>query len=132
MNIPEIPSQKKLKQIVKKLAEILHVQDWNIDIEICNAIEMSEKSDFNAQGSVTVDYRHKYASIRIGKDSVENWYKTLFHELLHILEADKFQYLKDKYDILDDTYYLSVDEQHNDLLAQILSSIYPISKILNS
>jgi hypothetical protein len=126
-----IPSEEKLNEITKKLAEILRIQDWDIDIKTAKPLEMEEIGGYyNDQGAVNIDYIHKFAKVRIGKDSVLDWYKTLFHELLHIQDASFYQYLKSNCDADNDSYLTKIGEQRINELAKSFISIYPVTNFI--
>lgn len=126
MNIPEQP---KLDEIVKKLSEILRIQDWDIEVHVVSGFEIAKHvsdSDSTNQGVSVRNMHLNKACIYLNRDNCEDWYETLIHELLHV-QTTLFiytaeSYIKEKSSFLDTIYESFIDRQ-----AMIISKLYPVT-----
>ena len=95
-----LPSYEELKEIVKKLQEIMRIQDWDIELRLCTGQQMLEETDdIENIGFAFRNVRHKYALIRLNTEHPEyaaDWYITLIHELKHV-QTTEFKYVFDKF-----------------------------------
>ena len=89
-----LPSRKKLEEIVKSLAKILRIQDWDISIEYISQYEMKHIFNSDNLDTAMMCERHrlrKEAIIHVNIDHTgqnEHWEESIVHELYHIVLAD--------------------------------------------
>lgn len=85
-----LPSQEKIEEIIKALAKIMRIQDWDIALEYCGDRRMEELSGGYNYACCERNLRLHYATIYINKDhsGVDEWYETVVHELYHIVTND--------------------------------------------
>jgi hypothetical protein len=128
----KIPEQSKLDEIVKKLAEILRIQDWDIETHIVSGYEMSkhtEDDDSTVEGLSVRNVRLNHADIYMNHEGEFGWYKTLVHELIHVQTTDLIytaeSYLDKKATYLSDKYESMVDKQ-----AAIFCKLYPSTNFI--
>lgn len=120
-------SQEKIDEIALKLAEILRIQDWDIQVHAVSGYEIAKHvsdSDSTNQGVSVRNMHLNTAQIYLNRDNCDNWYETLIHELIHVqttmLIYTAESYIKEKSSFLDTIYESFVDRQ-----AVIISKLYP-------
>ncbi len=91
-----MPSIEELEKIIKKLQEIMRIQDWDIDIAIINKYEMKDEAEDEEVYGLSIRHINlKKAKILLNKDHYpEEWYATLVHELKHIQSSDMLNEMK--------------------------------------
>jgi hypothetical protein len=127
-----IPSQEQLEQVTKKLAEMLRIQDWNIEISVVTGYEMNDSNSDIAcwnQGYCHENIKLNYCKIYINKESSEDWYATLVHEMIHIQGAGLHHFIKKSLDEGHMDYYVDIYEQFNEKQANVFCTLYPFEKL---
>ena len=124
-----MPNIEKLNIILKKLQELMHIQDWDIKIKLVNKYEMKEEiNDDDAYGLSIRNINLKKAKILLNIDHhPEDWYTTLIHELKHVQSSDMLNEIKK---CMNDRQFnnLTYYEQLIEILAKEFVEIYPESK----
>jgi|GEM_PF-2377538 hypothetical protein len=125
----DIPEQKKLEQVTKKLAEILRVQDWDIKTHIVSGHDIAKQTDddnYTARGVSVRNTRSNTADIYLSTDEPGDWYETLVHELIHVqtttLIATAEAYFEKHHSYFENIYESMVERQ-----AQIFVKLYPVT-----
>lgn len=102
-----LPPKEKLEEIVKVLAKILHIRDWDITVEYISQYEMKHifNSD-NLDTAMMCERRRlrKEAVIHVNEDHSgldEHWDESIVHELYHIVVADISDMADDLMDEMD-------------------------------
>jgi hypothetical protein len=145
------PRQEILEKILKRLAEVMRLQDWDIELQLLTLGDLSKTYGVEAQtlrGDCTRDLKHNEAIInlnidydpsdKMGKDSENWWYKTLVHELHHITTARYERYAVeavshlDSQSLIDNTNENMLIEYENitSTFAKVFTSVYPLWKCL--
>jgi len=126
MNIPEQP---KLDEIVKKLAEILRIQDWDIDVHVLSGYEMAKhepNDDSTVRGLAIRDIRINKAEIYLNWENMLDWYQTLVHEMIHVQTTmmciTATAYFTENHSYFNDIYESMVDKQ-----AVMFVKLYPVT-----
>lgn len=121
------PSKEKLEEIIKELAKIMRIQDWDIELKYLSAIEMyKETGDIETIADCTRDRPHLLATIRYSYEAdktgevVGGWYHTLVHEMFHIV-IDGFDF--------DESDKLEKEKLVNNL-TRIFTSLYPSTNFI--
>lgn len=87
-----IPNKSKIEEIIKKLQEIMRIQDWDIILHLCDTAQMAYECEHPYVGYCTRFREHKLARVYINTNHNDNsgdgWYSTLVHELCHVVTDD--------------------------------------------
>jgi len=102
-----LPSKEKLEEIVKPLAKIMRIQDWDISLDYIGQYEM--KHIFNSDNLDTAMMCERFrlrkeAVIYVNQDHTgldEHWEESIVHELYHIVVADISDMADDLMDEVD-------------------------------
>lgn len=90
-----LPEKAEIEAKIKELQTIMRIQDWDIELEYCTALEMQKETDNERDlGYCRRNRKRMYAQIVINKEHPEaqkDWYGVLIHEMYHIV-TDDFQY----------------------------------------
>lgn len=140
------PEKEKIELILKKLQEIMRLQDWDIKIKCMSTISLSEQYGKDAKyvrGDCNRDINHSEATIRLNKeydiDPEENWfYKTLIHELHHVITSRYEIYVANAVNQITNEQLLShigstmgiEYENITDNFAKLFVSVYPLERCL--
>jgi len=121
-----MPNIEELNNIVKKLQEIMRIQDWDIEVAIANKYEIKDEiDDDNIYGVSIRHMKMKTAKILLNKDHhPEEWYATLVHELKHIQSSDMLNEMKKN---MNDKQFDSLIyyEQLTEILTKEFITLYP-------
>ena len=133
INFMDFPSEERmeerLNEIARKLAKVLRVQDWDIKVHIINAYEMDKKyGDCTYMGISDRNANLNTADIYINKDSCEDWYLTLVHELIHVQQTALIHCTK-AYFQEEHSYWNELLEQLTERQAKAFSQIYPVERL---
>lgn len=130
----DIPSQEKLEEITKKLAEILRIQDWDINFHLVSGYEIAketENGDCAVNGLSYRQMRLNKADIYINKENPSNWYETLVHELIHVqinpITSTANAYFDERHTFFETTYENVVEKQ-----AQVFCKLYPVTNFIKA
>lgn len=132
----DLPCIEKLKEIVTELQKIMRIQDWDIEIEVVNGVDLHNKGldgvDCNTMGYADRNIKLNEATICINKDNLgkENeWYSTLVHELFHVqstyLISTANAYFNETH-----SYFEALYEAYTERLAKMFCSIYPVTNFI--
>jgi hypothetical protein len=135
-----LPSKEKLDTILKKLQEIMRLQDWDITLEIINAREMdaTAKRNYIPGGYCGRNRHYKTATISINRESddASDWYMVLVHELHHV-QMDNLDSYFDNYlihsvnenerDDIENGFNFEI-ERLNCALTRAFMNAYPVTK----
>lgn len=130
MNIPE---NSRLQAVVRKLCEILRIQDWDITVKAVSGYELNKKSglDCDYDGASCRRIKLNTAEIYLNKETDTDWYETLVHELIHVqtfpMEHCATAYFEHEQNYFDDLLENMVEKQ-----AQVFCKILPYKKLLTS
>lgn len=137
-----LPSKEKLEEALEILQCIMRVQDWDVELKLLSAYDMSkEQDDFHTAGAIEIDRKHNHACLKLNKEiddmpdkyEKENWYRTIIHELMHLLtdsfmddisffiSNDKWVAYKDK--------LIEIEERLVNRFADIFCEIYPMESL---
>lgn len=85
-----IPEIEIVKATAQKLQKVLRVQDWDIQVEILNDKEMDStcKRDYIPSGYCSRNRYFKNCTISLLKTMLDDWYETLVHEMVHVIQED--------------------------------------------
>lgn len=132
-----IPSKEKLTEITKELQKILRVQDWDIDVDVCSQEEFEKNGYPDEQAHNTVVRLLNKSAIYINKDATDDWYKSLVHELMHLV----FDPVEQSGIVatgvtsgrvskcIDDIYMVNM-ERTVERVSQIFCSVYPVTNFI--
>jgi len=136
-----LPAKEKLEEIVKSLAKIMRIQDWDISVEYISQYEM--KHIFNSDNLDTAMMCERYrlrkeAAIYINIDHtklVDEWEESIVHELYHIVLADLSDMADDLMDEADSPTIvrrqkLQSVETAVVNLAKIFCSVYSVKELM--
>ena len=136
-----LPPKEKLEEIVKLLAKVLRVQDWDISVEYISQYEM--KHIFNSDNLDTAMMCERYrlrkeAVIYVNVDHtklVDEWEESIVHELYHIVLADLSDMADDLMDEADSPTIvrrrkLQAVETMVVNLAKIFCSVYSVKELM--
>lgn len=136
-----LPPKEKLEEIVKELARIMRIQDWDISLDYISQYEM--KHIFNSDNLDTAmmcerNRLRKEAIIHVNIDHsglVEHWEESIVHELYHIVLADISDMADDLMDEADSPSIVKRQKlQYVETtvvnLAKILTSVYSVKGLL--
>lgn len=132
-----IPSQEKLEEITKKLAEILRIQDWDISVEVLSdeEFEKNELGDNQAHNHIVRVLNSSVISIN--KDETLNWYQSLIHELVHLMFDHIEQAGINACNLTNggiskciDGNYMVAMERTVDRVADVISKLYPVTNFI--
>lgn len=137
-----LPPKEKLEEIVKSLAKIMRIQDWDIDISLIGKLKMQEESSSKSNVACCMRNRKlKYAMISLNIDHVQiqdDWYNAIVHEMYHIITDDwhyhasgLLDFIKDETtsDIMENSmnvYY----ERTMEVLAKGFVNAYPVTNFI--
>jgi len=115
-----LPPKEKLEEIVKGLAKIMRIQDWDIELKLVNKYEMQEETE--DKDNIAACYRNrklKNATIwlNMDKDQENNWYLNIVHEMYHIVTDDWHYHVHSLLDFIK-------DESTNQILGNIMNIYY--------
>ena len=102
-----LPSKETLEEIVKSLAKILRVQDWDISLDYISQYEMKHIFNSDNLDTAMMCERHrlrKEAIVHVNTDHTgldEHWEESIVHELYHIVVADISDMADDLMDDID-------------------------------
>jgi len=134
-----IPAKETLDQIVKKLAEIMRIQDWDIELNLVNKFEMQDETECRTDvAACSRNRKLKTARIIINTDAEETeteWYETIIHEMYHIVTDDWHYHTHGLLDFVkDELTRENLDNTHNtyyertiEILAKGFANAYPVS-----
>jgi len=138
-----LPPKEKLEEIVKSLAKIMRIQDWDIEIKVLTSQEMKkETGEWDNRGEAYRNLRYKYAIIRLnehGIDMNEDWYHVLLHEMKHIQTTEfiyTFYQNLDSLTIPESSKKLFIDqttdyyEQWMNVCAREFAVLYPVTNFI--
>jgi len=136
-----LPPKEKLEEIVKSLAKILRIQDWDISLDYISQYEM--KHIFNADNLDTAMMCERFrlrkeAVIHVNIDHTglnEHWAESIVHELYHIVVADLSDMADDLMDEMDSPAIMKRQkiqtvETMVVNLAKIFCSVYSVKELL--
>jgi len=136
-----LPPKEKLEEIVKSLAKILRIQDWDISVKYISQYEM--KHIFNSDNLDTAMMCERYrlrkeAVIYVNVDHtklVDEWEESIVHELYHIVLADLSDMADDLMDEADSPTIvrrrkLQAVETMVVNLAKIFCSVYSVKELM--
>ena len=136
-----LPPKEKLEEIVKSLAKILRIQDWDISVKYISQYEM--KHIFNSDNLDTAMMCERYrlrkeAVIYVNVDHtklVDEWEESIVHELYHIVVADLSDMADDLMDEADSPTIvrrqkLQTVETTVVNLAKIFCSVYSVKELM--
>jgi hypothetical protein len=138
------PEKEKIELIVKRLQKIMKIEDWTINVECESSVAFSElygNDSKYTRGDCNRDIHHNEALIRLNRDAEgeENWfYKTLVHELHHIITSRQHIYSQHAFNQIGNAQLLDyvnkvVGAEHEnttDYFAKIFIDLYPLEKCL--
>lgn len=146
-----VPKQEIMRRISKHLSGKLRIEDWDIDIDcvtMADLIDSYGREALITRGDCERDLKHNEAYIRINKDFDPNgkigndgelwWYKTLVHELYHVVTARYELYAcnavghLESQSLIDNTHTNMTIEYENVVatFAKIFVDVYPLSTCL--
>ena len=133
-----MPTKEQIETIIKKLQQIMRIQDWDISIEYISQYEM--KHVFESYGLDTVmmcerNRLRKEAIIYINIDHLSletDWYESIVHELYHIVVGGLSDISDDLMDEINVSETLKrskiqLNEQLMVQLAKIFTNVYPVT-----
>ena len=132
-----IPSEEKLSEITKKLAEILRIQDWDIHVDVLSDEQFKENEYPDGQAYSHVVRVLNTSEISLNKDFTVNWYQSLLHELVHLM----FDHIEQAginacnltngkiSKCIDDDYMVAM-ERTVDRVADVISKLYPVTNFI--
>ncbi len=136
-----LPSKEKLEEIVRELARIMRVQDWDIEIVLANKYQIQE--EVGGQENVAGCYRNlmlHLAKIYLNTDSpeIDEWYSSIVHEMYHIVTQDWHYQSKALLDFISDettreNHKNSLDiyyEKTIEMLAKGFVNAYPVTNFI--
>jgi len=137
-----LPQKEKLEEIVKSLAKIMRVQDWDIDLSLITKLEMQEESGSKNDVACCMRNRKlKYAMISLNTDHVqikEDWYQAIIHEMYHIITDDWHYHATGILDFVkDESTNTNLDNTMNvyyertmEILAKGFVNAYPVTNFI--
>ena len=136
-----LPSKEKLEEVVKSLAKILRVQDWDISVEYVSQYEMKHIFNSDNLDTAMMCERHrlrKEAIIHVNIDHTgleEHWDESIVHELYHIVVADISDMADDLMDEIDSPSIVKRQKmQYVETmvvnLAKIFCSVYSVKELV--
>lgn len=102
-----LPSKEKLEEIVKSLAKIMRIQNWDISVDYISQYEMKHIFDSDNLDTAMMCERNrlrKEAIIHVNQDHSaldEHWEESITHELYHIVVGDISDMADDLMDEID-------------------------------
>lgn len=138
-----LPSKEKLEEIVGKLAKIMRVLDWKIDVSLIGKLEMKEESGSSNDVACCMRNRKlKYALISLNVDHIQiqdDWYNAIIHEMYHIITDDWHYHATGILDFVkDETTNTNLDNTMNvyyertmEVLASGFVNAYPVENFVN-
>lgn len=136
-----LPSKEKLEEIVKSLAKIMRIQDWDISLDYISQYEM--KHIFNSDDLDTAMMCQRFrlrkeAVIYVNIDNtklVDEWDESIVHELYHIVVGDISDMADDLMDEIDSPSIIKRQkiqfvETMVVNLAKIFTSVYSVKDLM--
>lgn len=146
-----VPKQETMKRIMVHLSRKLRIEDWDIQLEcvtISDLVTSYGKDALITRGDCERDLKHNEAYVRINKEFDPSgkigddgelwWYKTLIHELYHIVTAryeiyacNAVEHLESQ-SLIENTHTNMTIEYENVVasFAKIFVGVYPLSTCL--
>ena len=130
-------SEYQISVILPKLQKVLRIQDWDIEVVLMNSGDFHTHWQTNDQGHNEVTRLLNASYISINKTYSEDNYKTLVHELIHLVfdhleTCETLIYLLNNKQVqrsVDDVFSVAL-ERTVERIAQIFISVYPLEKLL--
>jgi len=139
-----MPDIEKLKEIIKKLQEIMRLQDWDIEIRLMNNREMDSicKMDYIPGGYCSRNRYYKSANIYLNCEDKNiingDWYNALVHEMFHIIIDSLDEFMdntlfpiieENKKDLMQDKYDFE-KEKVDCMFARLFVNAYPVTNFI--
>jgi hypothetical protein len=136
-----LPSKEKLEEIVRELAKIMRIQDWDISLDYISQYEMKHIFNSDNLDTAMMCERHrlrKEAVIHVNEDHTgidKHWEESIVHELYHIVVADISDMADDLMDELDSSSIvrrqkMQFVETTVVNLARIFTSVYSVKDLM--